>query len=62
MASTSWAFFIDPVPRMPRPPAIDFRSANSMELSPPDFFLGAGAASAELPDASVGVDSMVSVT
>jgi hypothetical protein len=41
-----------------------------MELSPPDFFLGASAASAVLlevllevlPDASVGVDSMVSVT
>jgi hypothetical protein len=35
-----------------------------MELSPPDFFFGAEAASAlvaESPDAS-GVDSMVSVT
>ena len=43
MASTSWAFFIEPAPRMPRPPAIDFRSARSIELSPPDFFLGADA-------------------
>jgi hypothetical protein len=38
-----------------------------MELSPPDFFFGADAASAELPDApvpeaSAWVDSMVSVT
>jgi hypothetical protein len=31
-------------------------------LSPPDFFLGAEAPSALLPDASVEVDSMVSVT
>jgi hypothetical protein len=31
-------------------------------LSPPDFFLGADARPAELPEASAGVDSMVSVT
>ena len=59
MASTSWAFFIEPAPRMPRPPAIDFRSASSMELSPPVFFLGAGAPLSAL---SAEVDSMVSVT
>ena len=35
IASTSCAFFMEPAPRMPRPPAIDFRSASSMELSPP---------------------------
>jgi hypothetical protein len=42
---------------MPRPPAIDFRSARRSELSPPDRFL-------EVPfdDDSAGVDSMVSVT
>ncbi len=34
-----------------------FRSASSMELSPPDFFLGAAA-----DDVASGVDSMVSVT
>ncbi len=59
MASTSCAFFMEPVPRMPRPPAIDFRSASSMVLSPPDRFLGA--ADAVLP-ASDEVGSMVSVT
>ena len=61
MASTSWAFFMEPVPRMPRPPAIDFRSASSMVLSPPDFFFGAGAAAAGCRRVR-GVDSMVSVT
>ena len=35
MASTSWAFFIEPAPLMPRPPAIDFRSASSIVLRPP---------------------------
>ena len=38
-----------------------FRSASSMELSPPDFFFGARAVPAEPSDAS-GADSMVSVT
>jgi hypothetical protein len=57
MASTSCAFFMDPAPLMPRPPAIDFRSASRRELSPPDRFF-------EPPfDAdSAAVDSMVSVT
>jgi hypothetical protein len=54
MASTSWAFFIEPAPLIPRPPAIALRSASSRELSPPDFFFDAGA--------SVEVGSMVSVT
>ncbi len=58
MASTSWAFFMEPAPLMPRPPAIDFRSASSMVLSPPDFFFGVAA---RLPAAEV-VGSMVSVT
>ena len=44
MASTSWAFFIEPAPATPRPAAIDFRSAMSIELSPPDRFFAAGAA------------------
>ena len=39
MASTSWAFFIEPAPGMARPAAIDFRSARSIELSPPLRFL-----------------------
>ena len=39
IASTSCAFFMPPAPAMPMPPAIDFRSASSMELSPPPRFL-----------------------
>ena len=38
MASTSWAFFIELVPEMPRPPASDLRSASSIVLIPPRFF------------------------
>ena len=46
MASTSCAFFMEPAPVMPRPPAIALRSASSMELSPPPrFFAGAADAS-----------------
>jgi hypothetical protein len=56
MASTSWAFFIVLAPGIPMPPAIDFRSAINMELSPPPRFLGASA-----PEAAA-LDSMVSVT
>ena len=37
MASTSCAFFIEPAPAMPMPPAIDLRSASSIEPRPPDF-------------------------
>ena len=37
MASTSWAFFIDPAPETPRPAAIDLRSASSIELRPLAF-------------------------
>src|SRR5688572_28959313 len=37
MASTSWAFFIEPAPEMPRPTAMDLRSASSIELRPPDL-------------------------
>jgi hypothetical protein len=59
MASTSCAFFMEPAPRMPSPPAIDFRSASSMALSPPDFFFGVAAV--VLPASEVG-GSMVSVT
>ena len=33
MASTSWAFFIEPAPLMPRPPASDLRSASSIVLT-----------------------------
>ena len=44
MASTSWAFFIEPAPEMPMPAAIDLRSARSMELSPPPRFLALGVA------------------
>ena len=58
MASTSCAFFMEPAPRMPRPPAIDFRSASSMVLSPPDSFFGGAA----WEPASEVVGSMVSVT
>ena len=48
---------------MSRPPAIDFRSASSMELSPPDRFLAVfDVPFAAPPEVSVGVDSMVSVT
>ena len=39
IASISCAFFIEPAPEMPMPPAIAFRSASSMELSPPPRFL-----------------------
>ncbi len=59
MALTSSAFFIEPAPEIPSPPAIDLRSAISIELSPPLRFLGA-AASPE--SAAEPVDSMVSVT
>jgi len=63
IASTSCAFFMEPAPRIPRPPAIDFRSASSMELSPPDRFLGVcDVPLAAPPEVSVEVDSMVSVT
>jgi hypothetical protein len=37
IASTSCAFFIDPAPGMPRPAAIDLRSARSIELRPADL-------------------------
>ena len=58
MASTSWAFFIELAPGMPMLPAIDLRSAISMELSPPPRFFGASEAAG-----CAGVeDSMVSVT
>jgi hypothetical protein len=53
MASTSSGFFMERAPEMPMLPAIAFRSATSMELSPPRFFGASAAAS---------VDSMVSVT
>jgi hypothetical protein len=67
IASTSWAFFMEPAPRMPRPPAIDLRSARSREFRPPDLRLDVDEASAEPPDApvpdgSTEVGSMVSVT
>ena len=39
IASTSCAFFMEPAPVMPMPPAIALRSASSMELSPPPRFL-----------------------
>ena len=48
MASTSWAFFIDPAPETPIPPAIDLRSASSMELRPPPFFLAVVGAAASV--------------
>jgi hypothetical protein len=51
IASTSCGFFMEPAPLMPRPPAIAFRSATSMVLSPPLRFFGA-----------VLVGSLVSVT
>ena len=58
MASTRSAFFIEPAPETPSPEASDFRSAMSIELSPPARFLGA-----EPPPSEAGVvDSMVSVT
>jgi hypothetical protein len=58
IASRSWAFFIEPAPGMPMPPAIALRSANSIELSPPPrFFPEAGAS----PVGAVP-GSMVSVT
>ena len=58
IASTSCAFFMEPAPLMPMPPAIALRSASSMELSPPPrFFAGAADASG-----AAVVDSMVSVT
>ena len=59
IASTSWAFFMEPAPEMPIPPAIDLRSASSMELSPPPRFLPAAAGA---PSGAAVVDSMVSVT
>ena len=58
IASMSWAFFMVAAPGMPMPAAIDFRSAISMELSPPPRFLGAPA----VASGPAGVDSMVSVT
>ena len=45
IASTSWAFFIDPAPETPMPLAIDLRSASSIELRPPLFFLAVEAGS-----------------
>jgi hypothetical protein len=60
IASTSWAFFIEPAPEMPSPEAIAFRSAMSRELSPPPRLL---AVPDELSGAGEeGVESMVSVT
>ena len=61
MASTSCAFFIEPAPGMPRPPAIDFRSASSMELSPPASSWGR-ARRRRRCRTERRVDSMVSVT
>ena len=58
MALTSSAFFIEPAPEMPRPPAIAFRSAISIELSPPLRFFGAD----EPASGAVVVESRVSVT
>jgi len=55
MASTSCAFFMVLAPAMPMPEAMDFRSAISIELSPPPRLRGAEASGA-------GVGSMVSVT
>ena len=60
MASTSWAFFMELVPEIPMPAAIDFRSASSMELSPPARFLEPAVDGAD--SGAPGVDSMVSVT
>ena len=40
MASTSCAFFMEPLPAMPMPPAIALRSASSIALSPPVRFFG----------------------
>ena len=58
MALTSSAFFIEPAPEIPRPPAIAFRSAISIELSPPPRFFGA-----DVPaSGAVVVESRVSVT
>ncbi len=59
MASTSWAFFMEPAPLMPRPPATCLRSASSMVLSPPRFL--AGPELEELSGAEAA-ESMVSVT
>jgi hypothetical protein len=62
IASTSWAFFMEPAPTIPMPAAIDLRSAISMELSPPPRFFGLlPEGDAESSPAAV-VDSMVSVT
>ena len=60
IASISWAFFMEPLPEIPMPPAIAFRSARSMELSPPERFLEAAAAAGA--SGAVVVESMVSVT
>jgi hypothetical protein len=50
---------MEPAPRTPRPVAIDFRSARSMLLSPPDRFFGAADGGAPVSDE---VGSIVSVT
>jgi hypothetical protein len=61
IASTSWAFFMEPAPTIPMPAAIDLRSAISMELSPPPRFFG-GFPAAEADASPSAVESMVSVT
>ncbi len=58
IASTSWAFFIDPAPGIPMPDAIDLRSAISMVLSPPPRFFE----SSVRVSGAVVVDSLLSVT
>ena len=62
IASTSWAFFMEPAPAMPMPDAIDLRSASSMELSPPPRFFGASPAAGPDASALAVLESMVSVT
>ena len=58
IASTSCAFFMEPAPAIPMPAAMDFRSAISMELSPPPRFFGAPV----WASGAAVVESMVSVT
>jgi hypothetical protein len=55
MASTSWAFFIEPAPAMPMPWAIDFRSAISIELSPPPRLRAEASAEEVLAVVELGV-------
>lgn len=66
MALTRSDFFIEAAPEIPSPPAIDFRSAINIELSPPPRFLGVCDSAAPLPlpedREAPWLDSMVSVT